>query len=76
MAPGVSRQKELGARWRVEGGTLVQAALFDISRPGYYTNTANVFTADGEQRYRGLELSAQGKLTRSCRGKPRRSARS
>jgi iron complex outermembrane receptor protein len=64
MAPGVSRQKELGARWRVEGGTLVQAALFDISRPGYYTNTANVFTADGEQRYRGLELSAQGKLTR------------
>jgi len=65
MAPGVSRQKELGARWRVEGGTLVQAALFDISRPGYYTNSANIFTADGEQRYRGLELSAQGKLTRS-----------
>ena len=64
MAPGVSRQKELGARWRVAGGTLVQAAVFDISRPGYYTNTANVFTADGEQRYRGLELSAQGRLTR------------
>ena len=65
MAPGVSRQKEVGARWRVEGGTLVQAALFDISRPGYYTNSANIFTADGEQRYRGLELSAQGKLTPS-----------
>jgi iron complex outermembrane receptor protein len=65
MAPGVSRQKELGARWRVDGGTLVQAALFDISRPGYYTNSANVFTADGEQRYRGVELSAQGKLTRA-----------
>jgi iron complex outermembrane receptor protein len=64
MAPGVSRQKELGARWRVPGGTLLQAALFDISRPGYYTNTANIFTADGQQRYRGLELSAQGKLTR------------
>lgn len=64
MAPGVSRQKELGVRWRVPGGTLVQAAVFDISRPGYYTNTANVFTADGEQRYRGLELSAQGRLTR------------
>jgi iron complex outermembrane receptor protein len=65
MAPGVSRQKELGARWRVDGGTLVQAALFDISRPGYYTNSTNVFTADGEQRYRGMELSAQGKLTRA-----------
>ncbi|MYM80431.1 TonB-dependent siderophore receptor [Duganella sp. FT50W] len=64
MAPGVSRQKELGARWRVPGGTLLQAALFDIKRPGSYTNTANVYTSDGEQRYRGLELSAQGKLTR------------
>jgi iron complex outermembrane receptor protein len=64
MAPGVSRQKELGARWRVPGGTLLQAAVFDIARPGYYTNSANIFTADGEQRYRGLELSAQGKLTR------------
>jgi iron complex outermembrane receptor protein len=64
MAPGVSRQKEVGARWRAQGGTLVQAALFDISRPGYYTNAGNVFTADGEQRYRGIELSAQGRLTR------------
>jgi iron complex outermembrane receptor protein len=66
MGPGVSRQKELGARWRMpgSGGTLLQAAVFDITRPGYYTNSANIFTADGEQRYRGLELSAQGKLTR------------
>lgn len=64
MAPGVSRQKELGARWRVVDGSLLQAAVFDISRPGYYTNTANIFTADGEQHYRGVELSAQGKLAR------------
>jgi len=66
LAPGVSRQKELGARWRMPGGggTLLQAAVFDITRPGYYTNSANIFTADGEQRYRGLELSAQGKLSR------------
>jgi iron complex outermembrane receptor protein len=64
MAPGVSRQKELGMRWRAPAGTLLQLALFDIERPGYYTNTANVFTADGEQRYRGIEASAQGKLTR------------
>ena len=64
MAPGVSKQKELGARWLTPGGTLVSAALFDITRPGYYTNSRNVFTSDGEQRYRGLELSTQGKLTR------------
>jgi len=66
MAPGVSKQKEIGARWRSggDGGFLTQLALFDIDRPGYYTNAANVFTADGEQRYRGVELSAQGRLTR------------
>ncbi|MYM87046.1 TonB-dependent siderophore receptor [Rugamonas sp. FT82W] len=64
MAPGVSKQRELGARWLSGGGTLVSAALFDIRRPGYYTNAANVFLADGAQHYRGLELSTQGKLTR------------
>lgn len=64
MAPGVSKQKEIGARWRAPGGLLTQLALFDIERPGYYTNSANVFTADGEQRYRGIELSSQGRLTR------------
>lgn len=64
MAPGVSKQKEIGARWKTGGGFLTQLALFDIDRPGYYTNAANVFTADGEQRYRGVELSGQGRLTR------------
>lgn len=64
MAPGVSRQKELGMRWRAPGGTLLSAALFDIDRPGYYTNTANVFVADGQQHYRGIELATQGQLTR------------
>ncbi|MDQ1829242.1 TonB-dependent siderophore receptor [Massilia scottii] len=64
MAPGVSKQKELGMRWRTGGGTLLSAALFDIDRPGYYTNAANVFVADGEQHYRGVELATQGQLTR------------
>lgn len=66
LAPGVSRQKELGARWRMPGAgaTLVQASLFEIKRPGYYTNTANIYSADGEQHFRGLELSTQGRLTR------------
>jgi iron complex outermembrane receptor protein len=65
MAPGVSKQREVGARWRTAGGLLTQAALFEIERPGYYTNTANIFTADGEQRYRGLELSSQGRILRA-----------
>lgn len=64
LAPGVSDQKELGARWQSAGGTLVSVAVFEITRPGYYTNTSNVFVADGEQRYRGIELATQGRLTR------------
>lgn len=64
LAPGVSRQRELGTRWRAPAGTLLSAALFDIERPGYYTNSANRYVADGQQRYRGLELSTQGQLTR------------
>jgi iron complex outermembrane receptor protein len=64
LAPGVSRQRELGTRWRAPGGTLLSAALFQIERPGYYTDSANRYVADGQQRYRGLELSTQGQLTR------------
>ena len=63
LAPGVSQQKELGLRWRTAGGTLLSAALFNINRPGYYTNTSNIYTADGEQNYTGVELSTQGLLT-------------
>lgn len=65
MAPGVSKQKEVGARWRLPAGVLAQMALFDIERPGYYTNSTNVFTADGQQRYRGVELSVQGRVLRN-----------
>ena len=64
MAPGVSKQAELGSRWRTAGNTLVSAALFQIKRPGYYTNSANVFSSAGEELYRGVELATQGQLTR------------
>ncbi|WP_371736793.1 TonB-dependent siderophore receptor [Rhodoferax sp. U11-2br] len=63
LAPGMSRQKEVGMRWRSGGGMLVSAALFDIQQPGYYTNASNIHTADGKQNYTGLELSAQGQFT-------------
>jgi iron complex outermembrane receptor protein len=64
MPPGISKQKEAGLRWLTGTGMLLSAALFDIERPVAYTNSANTFVADGRQRYRGLELSAQGQLTR------------
>jgi iron complex outermembrane receptor protein len=64
MAPGVSQQYEIGSRWRSEAGTLASLAFFDITRPGAYTDTSNVYVSDGEQRYRGVELSTQGQLTK------------
>ncbi|MDO4906008.1 MAG: TonB-dependent siderophore receptor [Lautropia sp.] len=64
LQPGVSDQFELGTRMELGNGTQLSAASFDIDRPGYYTDTSNIFTADGKQRYRGLELSLQGRLTR------------
>ena len=64
MAPGISKQKEVGLRWLAPTGTLLSSALFDIERPGAYTNSANTFVASGNQRYQGLEVSAQGRLTR------------
>ena len=64
LQPGVSKQKEIGLRWLAGNGTLWSAALFDIAQPGYYTNAANVYVADGTKRYTGLELSAQGQLSR------------
>jgi iron complex outermembrane receptor protein len=63
LSPGVSKQKEIGVRWLAGNGTLLSAALFDIERPGYYTNASKYYVADGQQRYTGLELSAQGNLT-------------
>ncbi|MES2185645.1 MAG: TonB-dependent siderophore receptor [Pseudomonadota bacterium] len=65
MAPGVSKQKEAGLRWMTGSGILLSTAVFDIKRPGTYTNAANVFVADGQTHFRGLELSAQGRITRN-----------
>ncbi|MFP5475230.1 MAG: TonB-dependent siderophore receptor [Gammaproteobacteria bacterium] len=64
LAPGVSKQKELGLRWQAPTGTMFSAAVFDIDRPGTYTNSANTFVGDGRQVFRGLELSAQGQITK------------
>nr|WP_307688826.1 TonB-dependent siderophore receptor [Variovorax ginsengisoli] len=65
MAPGVSKQKEVGLRWLTPTGTLLSTALFDIERPGSYTDpNTNTFVASGKQHYQGIEASAQGLLTR------------
>lgn len=63
LPPSVNKQKELGAKARLGGNALLQAALFEIDRP-QTTTLGGVFMIGGRSQYRGLELSASGELGR------------
>ncbi|HZY18996.1 MAG TPA: TonB-dependent siderophore receptor [Ramlibacter sp.] len=67
FAPQKSRQQEVGVK--VDWGRLTtQAAVYQIERPSSFTDpVTNVFSFGGEQRNRGLELTAYGELQRSLR---------
>jgi iron complex outermembrane receptor protein len=53
---------ELGVKGVVNNAMMVSAAVFDIKQGLEYVNAANLFVRAGEQRHRGVELAAQGKL--------------
>lgn len=65
--PQRSKQNEVGVK--VDWGQLTtQAALYEIKRPSSFTDpVTNIFTFGGEQRNRGLELTAYGELQRGLR---------
>lgn len=65
LPAAVSRQKEIGVRSRIQGDLLVSAAVFELGRPSASTGRDNVYALNGKERYRGLELSLQGSLTRN-----------
>lgn len=62
FAPYKSKQYETGIK--VDWGTLTtQASVYQISRPNSLTDPiTNIFSFEGEQRNRGLELSAYGEV--------------
>ncbi len=67
LPPFKSKQQEAGIK--VDWGTITTtAAVFQIARPLLITTPANVRAYDGEQRNRGLELSAYGLLMPGLRG--------
>lgn len=58
LAPYVSKQTEIGLKY--DGGSLgASLAIFNTERP-FSTNDNRVFREGGEQRNRGIELSAFG----------------
>jgi len=65
FAPQKSKQVELGVKkdW---GMLMTQAAIYQITQPASMTEN-NVYSYGGEQRNRGLELSAYGELQRGLR---------
>lgn len=59
------KQFEVGAKYAVNEDLLLSMAAFHMTRPLALTNAAtNVFAVAGTQTNNGLELFAQGKLTR------------
>jgi len=65
--PQKSKQHEVGVK--VDWGQLTtQAAVYQITRPNSMTDPAtNVYSFGGEQRNRGLELTAYGEIQRGLR---------
>jgi iron complex outermembrane receptor protein len=61
LAPGKSKQVELGAKAQVAGISMA-AALFRIEQGLEYTDAGKTFVRNGQDRHTGLELSAQGHL--------------
>ena len=67
LSPFKSDQQEVGVK--IDWGTITTtAALFQISRPSQVRTAANTLAYDGEQRNRGLELSAFGAILPNLRG--------
>lgn len=67
FAPQKSRQNEVGVK--VDWGRLTtQAAVYQIKRPNSFIDTvSNRYGFGGEQRNRGLELTAYGEVQRGLR---------
>ena len=57
----VTEQYELGFKLQ-RGGVLYTLALFDLLRPSEFVNAAGIYVQDGEQRHRGIELGANGRV--------------
>ena len=62
LDPYVTEQLETGIKYDAKtlGATL---ALFSTTKPRGITNVSNVFVEEGENRYKGAELSAYGEVT-------------
>lgn len=65
LPPAVSKQYEAGVKGEVLSNVIFQLAAFQIERPLAFVDPADrVFKFAGENRYRGVEASFTGEVTR------------
>lgn len=66
--PSVAKQYELGAKYEIGRAAGVTLAAYSITQPSSLTDPATrIFSVDGEQRNRGLELTAFGEIVPGIR---------
>ncbi len=66
LAPFVSKQKEAGVKYEADG-IGAGAAVFSTSRPRAFVDASQLFSAAGEDRHDGLELTVYGTPTRGLK---------
>ena len=57
----VTTQMDAGIRYRIAAGFNLMAGVFEVKKPYFERDSANVYTAVGNLRHRGVEVSLTGK---------------
>ena len=60
LPASLTEQVDAGVRYKITPGITVLAGVFDVRKPYFDRDTANLFTQVGSLRHRGIELSLSG----------------
>ncbi len=60
LPASLTKQIDGGIRYRVTSGLTLLAGVFEVSKPYFDRDPANLFTAVGDIRHRGIEISLAG----------------
>ena len=55
-----TKQVDGGLRWRIQPGLNLMAGVFQVEKPYFDRDTANIYTNVGALRHRGVEMSLSG----------------
>lgn len=62
MPASLTEQVDAGLRYKIGTGITLIAGVFEVKKPFFDRNAANVFTTVGDLSHRGVELSMSGRL--------------